>query len=64
MNIIISFVISFIISMLVPFLFWCAGFDFDKRGEIAVICAIITVYVFGMCVYFIYEWSNYYKTKY
>jgi len=34
-------------AILIPALFWIGGFDFNQRGERAVLCAIATVVFSG-----------------
>lgn len=37
------------VGVFVPFVFWVGGFDFNTRGETAVMCAVITPMLAGLC---------------
>lgn len=37
---------SIFCAAIIPALFWIAGFDFDERGGLALLCAIATFVVF------------------
>ena len=43
------FIIGLAVVPVVPFLFWCGGFNFDQRGEGALLCAICTIAVIIFC---------------
>lgn len=44
-------------AALAPLLFWIGGFDFDRRGEGALCCALLTIMIAGL-VYYYPGWSE------
>lgn len=48
------YVIAFLAGAgFVVFLFWLGGFDFDKRGEAAFLCGLLSVLVGAIAVNFL-----------
>ena len=49
-----SILIAVLTALLVPLGFWTAGYNFDARGEAALVCYLLSLLTVGM----IYAWME------